>query len=288
MSDRNSVLRFIFDNHGVRGEIAALHEPFLELIHDEYPAILKKTMMELASASVLVAATLKDGSEIMVQLRGGKSSKLKYALINIRQDLSFYGSAALNEGAQLDDKSTLKDLAGDDSILVLSVFPKDGPKWQGIVSFNTESVSATLEDYFKNSQQLPTRFFIQTDTENRISGGLMLQIIPEVQGNLDSLEHLSVLSSTLTKEELFSLSFEETLGRLFAHEQVKVFPKSDVSFRCICSKERCQNALLQLSYSELEKIASEDEGTSMTCQHCSKTYTFTKEELQALLLKVSQ
>ena len=288
MSKKNSVLRFIFDNHGVRGEIANLHEPLAELIHDSYPKILKKTMMELAIASVLVATTLKDGSEIMVQLRGGKSSKLKYALINIRQDLSFYGSASILEDAQLNDESTLADLTGEDSILVLSVFPKDGPRWQGIVSFNNESVSATLEDYFKDSQQLPTRFFIHTDAENCQCGGLMLQIIPEVKGNLDSLEHLSVLTSTLTDNELFSLSFEEILSRLFAHEEVKVFPESPVSFLCICSKQRCENALMQLSHDELASIANEENGTSMTCQHCGKTYTFTKEELISLLHKASQ
>ena len=94
--ENNSVERFLFDNHGVRGEIVKLKTPFEELLHKDYPSCLKKTLMELAVASVLVAATLKDGSEIMVQLRGSNSSPLKYALINIRQDLSFYGSASLN------------------------------------------------------------------------------------------------------------------------------------------------------------------------------------------------
>ncbi|MGN0902489.1 MAG: Hsp33 family molecular chaperone HslO [Succinivibrio sp.] len=285
--EHNSVERFLFDNHGVRGEIVRIKTPFEDLLHDSYPDCLKQLMMELAVSSVLVASTLKDGSEIMVQVRGGKSAPLKYALINIRQDLSFYGSAAFNDGAEVKNDGSLKDLLGTDSVLVLSVFPKDGPKWQGIVAINTQSVSATLEDYFRESQQLPTRFIIRTDMNKLQSGGIMLQIIPEIKGNLESLDHLFILSDTLSADELFGISIEESLCRLFAHEQVKVFGQKEVSFRCICSKQRCENALMQLPPSEIQKLI-DDGGTSMTCQHCSKTYSFSRDDLEGLLHKVSQ
>lgn len=286
--NHNSIERFLFDNHGVRGEITRLKTPFEDLIHDDYPDCLKKIMMELAVSSVLVASTLKDGSEIMVQIRGGKDAPLKYALINIRQDLSFYGSCALKDNSAVDNNASIHDLCGQDGILALSVFPQNGVKWQGIVALNNESIGATLEDYFKNSQQLPTRFFISTDLQERQSGGIMLQIIPEVEGNIESLEHLSVLSATLSAKELFTLPLDESLGRLFAHEETKVFGEKEVLFKCICSKSRCENALMQLDPAELKNMAEDPKGTSMTCQHCGKTYTFTQEELASLYRKISQ
>ncbi|WP_406018313.1 Hsp33 family molecular chaperone HslO [Succinivibrio sp.] len=286
--NHNSIERFLFDNHGVRGEITRLKTPFEDLIHDDYPDCLKKIMMELAVSSVLVASTLKDGSEIMVQIRGGKATPLKYALINIRQDLSFYGSCALKDNCAVDNNASIHDLCGQDGILALSVFPQNGVKWQGIVALNNESIGATLEDYFKNSQQLPTRFFISTDLQERQSGGIMLQIIPEVEGNIESLEHLSVLSATLSAKELFTLPLDESLGRLFAHEETKVFGEKEVLFKCICSKSRCENALMQLDPAELKNMAEDPKGTSMTCQHCGKTYTFTQEELASMYRKISQ
>lgn len=284
----NSTERFLFDNHGVRGEIIRLRTPFEELLHSEYPEYLKKIMMELAVSSVLVASTLKDGSEVMVQIRGGAGSKLKYALINVRQDLSFYGSASLNEEISVGDEPDLHELCGKDGILALSVFPKDGVKWQGIVALNRESVARTLEDYFKDSQQLPTRFFIQTDMQGVQSGGIMLQIIPEIEGNADSLEHLSVLAATLTADELFTLPLEESLGRLFAHEQTKVFGEKEVVFRCSCSKGKCEKALLELDPAVLKDMAADEKGTTMKCQHCGKVYTFTQDELLSIYHKVSQ
>ncbi len=286
--NHNSIERFLFDNHGVRGEITRLKTPFEDLIHDDYPDCLKKIMMELAVSSVLVASTLKDGSEIMVQIRGGKDAPLKYALINIRQDLSFYGSCALKDNSAVDNNASIHELCGQDGILALSVFPQNGVKWQGIVALNNESIGATLEDYFKNSQQLPTKFFISTDLQERQSGGIMLQIIPEVEGNIESLEHLSVLSATLSAKELFTLPLDESLGRLFAHEETKVFGEKEVMFKCICSKSRCENALMQLDPAELKNMAEDPKGTSMTCQHCGKTYTFTQEELASMYRKISQ
>ena len=69
---------------------------------------------------------------------------------------------------------------------------------------------------------------------------------------------------------------------------MKVFEPKTVEFKCSCSRARCENALQQLSQQELADLAKEEQGTSMTCQHCGKTYTFTKEDLQTILAKVSQ
>ncbi|MBO6258265.1 MAG: Hsp33 family molecular chaperone HslO [Succinivibrio sp.] len=286
--NKDSVMRFLFDNHAVRGEIVQLNQSCISLLENKnYPKSISKLMLELSAAAVLVATTLKDGSEIMVQIKGGTAAPLKYALINIRQDLSFYGSAALKEERTVDDEASLLSLAGHDGIIVLSVFPKDGEKWQGVVELDPSSVSASLENYFLNSQQLPTRFFMLSDPDRNLCGGLLLQIIPNQKDNLESLEHLNVLTSTLTAQELFSLNKHEILRRLFAKEQVRVFAEQFVSYRCICSKDRCQRALEGLRRQELEALIA-DGGTEMTCQHCGKTYRFSKEELQDFFLKVSQ
>ena len=286
--NQNEILRFLFDNHGVRGEIVSLNKACADLMHEDYAYCLKTTMMELATAALLFAATLKDGSEVMLQLQGGKNAPLKYALVNVRDDLSFYGSAKLKEGFSLSEQASFKDLVSDDGILALSVFPVSGEKWQGIVAINSESVSATLDNYFKNSQQLPSKFFFYSDSKSLKCSGLMLQIIPEIKDNLESLEHLAILSSTLTAEESFNLDNKEILSRLFAHEEIRVFPEHKVSFKCICSKERCLKALMSLKHDELKEIANDPKGTDMTCQHCGRNYHFSHDELQKLFLQVNQ
>lgn len=284
----DEVLRFLFDNHGVRGEIVSLNKACADLIHEDYASCIKSTMMELAAAAILFAATLKDGSEVMLQLQGGKNAPLKYALVNVRDDLSFYGSAKIKENSNIDEHSSFKALVGDDGILALSVFPVSGEKWQGIVAIDSESVCATLENYFKNSQQLPSKFFIHSDPQSLKCSGLMLQIIPEIKNNVESLEHLSILSSTLTTNESLKLNNKEILSRLFAHEEIRIFPEHQVAFKCICSKDRCLNSLMSLRHDELKEIASDPKGIDMTCQHCGNSYHFSHDELQKLFLQVNQ
>ncbi len=285
----DEIIRFLFDNHGVRGEIINLKKSCEDLIHKDYPKAIKSIMMELGAAALMFAATLKDGSEVMLQIQGDKNAPLKYALVNVREDMTFYGSAKLNEGFnELDDSLNFKELVGEKGILALSVFPVEGQKWQGIVALEGNSVADALEGYFKNSQQLPSRFIIFSDADKLACQGLMLQIIPNIDGNNDSLEHLAILSGTLSKEESLGLSNEEILNRLFAYEQVRVFPAKKISFRCICSSERCLKALASLKREALKEIADDPNGTEMTCQHCGKTYHFSHEELQSLLCKVSQ
>ena len=57
----NSVVRFLFEEHGVRGEIVHMHEPVKKLLENinHYPDCVKALMLELSSAAVLLAATLK-------------------------------------------------------------------------------------------------------------------------------------------------------------------------------------------------------------------------------------
>lgn len=286
----DSVVRFLFNQHGVRGEICELNNSVKALLAEHnYPACVRSLLLELSAAAVLIAATLKADAQIMVQVQGGKGPRaIRYALININEDLSFYGSALLNEDVNYSDQQSFKETVGEGASLIISVFPKDGNKWQGVVALDGDNTAQALESYFKNSEQLETKFFIFADPTELVAGGLMLQIIPETENNQASLEHLTVLASTLKFEELKSLSLYEILRRLYWNDGVKAVKEQSLRFKCVCSRERCENALMSLSHRELEDIAADKQGMSMTCQHCGREYHFTQAEVQALLLKVSQ
>lgn len=292
LSRRNAdcVVRFLFNRHGVRGEICALDNSVKALLSEHhYPRCINALLLELAAAAVLISATLKSDAQIMVQIHGGTGpTAIRYALVNINEDLSFYGSALLSDGVKYTGAESFKDIVGADASLIISVFPKDGNKWQGVVPLDGDSTAAALEDYFRNSEQLPSRFFIQADADSLYVCGLMLQIIPETPGCYDSLEHTAALASTLQLKEVQQTGLYEMLRRLYWDDGVKAVKEQSVRFKCVCSKERCESALMSLSHKELEDIAQDKQGTEMTCQHCGRTYRFSQDEVKSLLAKVSQ
>ena len=283
----NSVVRFLFEEHGVRGEIAHMHEPVKKLLENmhQYPDCIKSLMLELASAAVLIAATLKANGTVTVQIQGGKGEHaLNFAFINIDKNLNFYGNVSWDKQDK-GDKLSFKDLVGDGGILVISAFPEGGTRYQGIVNLDKENIAQALETYFKDSEQLNTSMMLYHDISACQSGGILLQIIPEIEGNHESLEHLTTLSATLTGDELFTLSLNESLRRLYWNDKICVFDPESVAFKCICSTERILNAISGLPHDDLVEIANDPKGIDMTCNSCGKVYHVTQEEVQELLEK---
>lgn len=288
-TQQNSVVRFLFDDHGVRGEIVHLHEPVQKLLEcvRAYPPCVKGLLLELAAAAVLIAATLKANGTVTVQIQCGKGPKaLNFAFINIDKDLNFYGNVLSDEIKFTE--ATFRELVGQGGIMVISAFPEGGTRYQGIVSLDKDTMAEALEDYFKESEQLATSFLIQSDVATGYAGGMMLQIVPNIENNLESLQHLTTLAATLQPQELFELSLHESLRRLFWNDQVRVFDPETVTYRCICSKERIFRVLAALSNDELSDMIAENKGIDMSCQSCGKVYHVTVDELKDLLTAKQQ
>lgn len=286
----DSVMRFLFEEHGVRGEIMHMSTPTAQLMQfNHYPESVHHLMLELAGAAVLIAATLKIDGLVTVQVMGGKGDHaLRYAFVNIDQDLNFYGSAGLFEDIDYSGELTLKELAGTGGVLVISVFPQDGTRYQGMVALEQDNLSQALEEYFKNSEQLPTRFKLFNNLENNTVSGIMLQIIPEIEGNLESLDHLATLAESMTEDELTSLSLTECLRRLYWNDKARVFDPIKVAFKCTCSKERYIKTLQSLPLAEIQDLAQDSNGLMLTCHNCGCQYHVTQSEMQTILKEKQQ
>lgn len=283
----NSVVRFLFEEHGVRGEIMHMHEPVKKLLENinHYPDCIKSLMLELASAAVLIAATLKADGTVTVQIQCGKGPKaMNFAFINIDKNLNFYGNVSWDKRDDF-DTATFRELVGEGGILVISAFPEGGNRYQGIVSLDKDSISQALESYFKDSEQLPTTIRLYNDIGACKTGGILLQIIPEIENNLESLDHLNTLCATLSADELFDLSLNESLRRLYWNDKIRVFDPESVAFKCICSHERIINAISGLPFDDLAEIAADPDGIDMTCNSCGRVYHVVQEEVQEILNK---
>ena len=76
---------------------------------------------------------------------------------------------------------------------------------------------------------------------------------------------------------------ETLLRTVLSDFDVEILETSPVEYRCYCSRERVERALISLGTEELEKILEEQGGCELTCQFCDKVHTFTAQELQTLI-----
>lgn len=281
MTQPDQLYRYLFEHHQVRGELVQLEQTCAQMLQaSDYPLAVRQILAEMLVATSLLTATLKFEGSITVQLQG--QGPLKLAVIN-GDHLQQLRGVARWEG-DLDQPHTFRELIGDGH-LVITITPEQGERYQGIVALEQDSLAACLEQYFVQSEQLATRIWIRTQTGETASAaaGMLLQALPAQDDNHDAdFEHLATLTDTIRDEELFSLAATEILYRLYHEEEVRVFEPQAVSFRCTCSRARCEQALLQVGAAEAEAIVAEQGSIDMHCDYCGSHYHFDTVDVQAL------
>lgn len=274
----DALVRFLFQHKHVRGELSYINDSLQHMLaNHQYPLPVKQLLAELVVATSLLTATLKFEGEIAMQLQG--DGPVKFAAVNGNHLQQFRGVARLQSELQ---GESFNELVGN-GYLVVTITPKQGERYQGIIPLTGNSLTATLEAYFAQSEQLPTRLYIFTDiTAQHRAAGLLLQVLPVEQDKArEDFNDLVTLSDTLTATELLDLPAEEVLYRLFHQEQVEVFPTQAIRFVCGCSKEKCESALFSLGQAVIaEQVALG--GLDMACEYCNTSYHFTVDELQAI------
>ena len=281
MKEQDQLYRYLFEHHQVRGELVQLDQTFRHMVAaQEYPAPVRQLLGELLVATSLLTATLKFEGSITVQLQG--NGPVSLAVINGDHQQQLRGVARWQ--GELPANPNLKALVGDGH-LVITISPDEGERYQGIVSLESDSLASSLESYFAQSEQLATRIWIRTggSAAEPLAAGMLLQALPaSSEQHADEFDHLSKLTDTIKDEELFTLPAEEILYRLYHEEEVRLFAPQAIQFRCTCSRERCEQALLQVGQVEVEAMIHEQGQIDMHCDYCGTHYQFDAIDAQAL------
>lgn len=281
MKEQDQLYRYLFEHHQVRGELVQLDQTFRHMVAaQEYPAPVRQLLGELLVATSLLTATLKFEGSITVQLQG--NGPVSLAVINGDHQQQLRGVARWQ--GELPANPDLKALVGDGH-LVITISPDEGERYQGIVSLESDSLASSLESYFAQSEQLATRIWIRTggSAAEPLAAGMLLQALPASgEQHADEFDHLSKLTDTIKDEELFTLPAEEILYRLYHEEEVRLFAPQAIQFRCTCSRERCEQALLQVGQAEVEAMIHEQGQIDMHCDYCGTHYQFDAIDAQAL------
>ncbi|MBV2133459.1 Hsp33 family molecular chaperone HslO [Pseudomonas sp. MAP12] len=275
--------RFLFEDTDVRGELVELDQSYAEVLAKHaYPEPVAQLLGEMLAAVTLLSDILKYDGLLVLQARS--SGPVPLLMVECSSEREIRGIARYDAEA-LGSASTLRELMPE-GVLAMTVDPKVGQRYQGIVSLDSETLSACLSDYFALSQQLPSRFWLNAD--GRRARGLLLQQLPadrltDAEERAASWEHLVTLADTLTAEELLGLDNETLLYRLYHQEVVRVFDAEPLRFGCSCSRERSANALVSLGEVEALQLVEEQGGAvHIDCQFCNQRYPFDAADIAQL------
>lgn len=286
MSKFDQLHRYVFNKANVRGELVQLHQSYRSILESQqYPEIVQQLLGELLAAASLLTATLKFEGDIALQLQS--EGFIKYAVINGTHQQSMRGVARWDEAIE-QVPTSFTDLF-EKGVLVITITPEEGERYQGMVALDKDSLSQCIESYFTQSEQLPTQVILKTQIEqgNQAAGGLFLQVLPTSSEasdltELPEFEHLRTISETITEQELLFLPARDILHRLYHQEELQVYEPQDVRFKCSCSRQRSANAIASIEKQELLDIVAEEGSVKLNCQYCHTEYSFDAIDVEAL------
>ncbi|WP_417328858.1 Hsp33 family molecular chaperone HslO [Halomonas cupida] len=278
----DQIQRFLIESTNVRGEVTRLERAYAEVLErHEYPPAINNQLGELLAAVALLTDTVKLDGTLSLEVRGSAVVSLLMAESNPGGELR--AIARLSEDAALPSEAAdFRSLVGDGQI-VITLDPREGRRYQGVVAIEHDSLATCLEAYFSQSEQLPTRLWLAADGQH--AAGMLLQRLPDESLNQDddAWDRATQLAATISSSELVELDSATLLTRLFHEETVRVFDPKALRFGCTCSRSRIAGAIVSLGADELRDIVEDQGGIETQCHFCHTRYQFSAAEVEGLI-----
>ena len=259
-------------------------------IHHTTPVATAALGRTLAAASMLGNALKGDGASVTLQIKGdgplGTILAVSDNAGNVRGkvddptvDLPLRPDGKLDVGAAVGAE-------GGTMTVIKDLNMKD--PYVGSVSLLGGEIAEDLAAYFVESEQIPTAcglgVLIERDQSVRAAGGYLIQLMPgasedtivQVEGGIMAAGNVSAI---LDKDP----DPEHLLKTVLSDFEVKILQSDPVEYKCYCSRERVERALISLGPEELKNILAEQGSCHMTCQFCDAEYEFTARQLQQII-----
>lgn len=258
-------------------------------IHKTLPVATAALGRALAAASMMGNALKEEAASLTLQIKGGGPlgtvlavsdhlGNVRGYVQNPQVDLPLREDGKLNVGAAVGAEGTLtviKDLGMKEPYI-------------GSVGLLGGEIAEDLAAYFVESEQIPTAcalgVLVDRDQSVKAAGGYIVQLLPGADEDVISKVEGGVLAAGPVTKLLDQNSDPEALLRTVLSDfDVEILETSPIEYRCYCSRDRVERALISMGVAELEDLLREQGGCELGCQFCDKVYRYTGEELQALI-----
>lgn len=247
----------------------------------------------MLTGGVLMGSMLKGEKDtVTLQISGGGSAK--GVVVTAYPDGHVKGYIGNPEvDLPLNDKGKL-DVGGaigkNGNLIVIRDMGLREP-YVGQVPIYTGEIGDDIAYYFTASEQTPSAVglgvLVDTDLSVKAAGGFIIQMMPgsdELVADLLTyrLQEIPSVTEMITK----GMSIEEIINHIFEGMDVKILEGSVPTYKCDCTRERVERALISIGRKDLEEIYNEGKEEELKCHFCNKSYIFSHEMIGELLKQI--
>ena len=281
-TNSDQLTRFLLPDAGVRGVHVRLDNSWSTLSeHVQHPPVASELLGQALAACALLTGHIKVDGRLSLLLRSPGPLRTLFAECTAAGHVR--GIVRLEEG-----HDAPRDLSSLDAESVLAMTienpgldPREPQRYQSFVNLGAQTLDRILEDYFRQSEQLPTRLLLVAQ-QGRVAG-LMVQKLPGDTGDEDGWNRVCALFDTLGQDELATTEAATLLLRLFHEEAPELVGDKAMGFACSCSRERVAGMLESIGREEAEAAAQANGGeVEVRCEFCAREYHFSLTDLNLL------
>ncbi|ATW04657.1 Hsp33 family molecular chaperone HslO [Sphingorhabdus sp. YGSMI21] len=291
----DSILSFAIPGKNCRGRVVRLG-PALDdiLAAHNYPPLIRDILAEAVCLTAMLGALMKeDGSQLTLQ------AQTEAGVISLLA--CDYKDGALRGYVQFDRERlaaqpvepSLMALFGKGYLAITFDLPEPRGRNQGIVPLEGSSLSEAVQNYFFQSEQIPTliRVAVEEIQGNISAGGLLVQHLPEGEEGRERLhakldhpewEHVAIMGGSIQPAELTDrmLPLEDILWRLFSEsDEVRVLSGKACVKGCRCNEDHIRDVIARFPKEDKEDMVDDLGNIAIDCAFCSRTFTITGTSL---------
>ena len=289
MSDR--IVRAISSDGFVKAAAVSTREltERARQIHQMLPVGTAALGRTLAAASMMGNALKGQGASVTLQIKGGGPLGTVLAVSDADGNVRGYvTNPAVDIPLRADGKLDVGGAVGNEGTITVIKDLQMKEPYVGTIDLLGGEIAEDVAAYFVESEQIPTAcglgVLVERDQSVRAAGGYLIQLLPgadedtiiKVEGGIMAAGNVSALLDADPDPE-------RMLRTVMSDFDIRILESSPIEYKCYCSRDRVERALISLGTEELEEMLREQGGCQLTCQFCDAVYDFSAEELQSLI-----
>jgi molecular chaperone Hsp33 len=283
-SDIDRTLSFIVPERNARGRLVRLGPVLQDILSAHgYPPMIENLLAEALVLTALLGAMLKDAGgqlTMQVQTEGGAVSLL---VCDYRGgQLRGYIQHDAKRVAELPAEPTCFALFGKAHLAITFDQAVSGERYQGIVPLDGTSLSEAVENYFVQSEQIPS--LVHFGHSGQVAGGILLQHLAEGEDGRERIhtrldhpewEHVKSRGISVDTPELVDvqLPLDDLVWRLFHDEpEVRILGDAMLSKGCRCDIAHISGVIGSFPEEERQSMADAQGIITVNCEFCAKNF----------------
>lgn len=255
-------------------------------------ATVSAALGRLLTAGAILGSQLKSEQDsLTLQINGDGPVGMMTVVSNARSEVRGYVSNPIadlppNSKGKLD----VSGIIGQGFLSVIRDLDLKEP-YIGRTPLISGEIAEDLTYYYAKSEQIPTAIalgvLVDTDLSVKAAGGYMIQLMPEATDETaDRLTEIVENLPPVTDMIMNNMSAEDIAFAVTdGFDMVLELNAPSPEYKCNCSRDRMERALISLGKKELSDIIEEQGNAEMTCRFCDNVYEFSKDELILLMEK---